>query len=91
MLWFGLHKQVSDTLKRDQTKFEEQKLAVLELAGQKYECGTVWKLIEKMTKKQQTAAAVDQSENLIKVKMLDGSIPRNSGGRLSEWSKHSSK
>ena len=41
----------------------------------------VLKINEKMTKKQQTAAAS-------KVRMLDGSIPRNSGERLSEWCKY---
>ena len=41
----------------------------------------IWKIIEKMTKKPQVAAAS-------KVRMMDGSIPKDAKERLSEWAKY---
>ena len=78
IVWRGLQNQVSEAFARDQTKFEEQQLEAIELADRKHECGTVWKLIDKMTTKPKAAAAS-------KVRMLDGTIPKNDSERLSEW------
>ena len=79
--WRHLQSKVSESFTRDQNLFEEQQLKALELADQKHESGTIWKIIEKMTKKPQVPAAS-------KVRMLDGSIPKDSCERLSEWCKY---
>ena len=70
--------EVSEAFTRDQSSFEEQQLEALELADRKHECSTIWKIIENLTKKPQTAAAS-------KVRMLDGSIAKKHAERLREW------
>ena len=65
----------------DQAKYEEEQLKALEQADQRHESGTTWKIINKMTKRPQVAPAN-------KVRMLDGSIPKDTKERMKEWAKY---
>jgi hypothetical protein len=77
-LWRQIQNQVSSAYSKDQSAYEEAQLNALELADRKHECGTTWKIINEMTEKPTIAAAS-------KVRMTDGSIPKNSNERLSDW------
>ena len=77
-LWRQIQNQVSSAYSKDQSAYEEAQLKALELADRKHECGTTWKIINEMTEKPTIAAAS-------KVRMTDGSIPKNANERLSDW------
>lgn len=79
--WRTVQNQVSVSFAYDQTKYEEEQLKALEIADEKHECGTTWKIIEKLTKKPQDSPAG-------KVRMLDGSILKDPKKRLDEWCKY---
>jgi hypothetical protein len=80
-VWREIQTKVSTAYALDRSNYEETQLKALELADQKRECGTTWKIIDKLTKQPQVSAAS-------KVIALDGKIPIDAKHRLSEWCKY---